>query len=145
MEDNQLNKRSKSFLISNSIKKKKVNIIPLIDIIFLMLVFFMLATNFQENKEIEILVNKTSSKNIKENKTLELFLRNDGRLEIFNNLISQKKIEEKIINIWDKSNYSGVLIICDNKTNSQNLITLMDSLKKLRIKNVNFTIKNDDT
>lgn len=105
----------------------------------------MFATNFQENKEIEILVNKTSSKNIKENKTLELFLRNDGRLEIFNNLISQKKIEEKIINIWDKSNYSGVLIICDNKTNSQNLITLMDSLKKLRIKNVNFTIKNDDT
>ena len=145
MEDNQLNKRSKSFLISNSIKKKKVNIIPLIDIIFLMLVFFMLATNFQENKEIEILVNKTSSKNIKENKTLELFLRNDGRLEIFNNLISQKKIEEKIINIWDKSNYSGVLIICDSKTNSQNLITLMDSFKKLGIKNVNFTIKNDDT
>jgi len=145
VEDNQLNKRSKSFLISNSIKKKKVNIIPLIDIIFLMLVFFMLATNFQENKEIEILVNKTSSKNIKENKTLELFLRNDGRLEIFNNLISQKKIEEKIINIWDKSNYSGVLIICDSKTNSQNLITLMDSFKKLGIKNVNFTIKNDDT
>ena len=145
MEDNQLNKRSKSFLINNSTKKKKVNIIPLIDIIFLMLVFFMLATNFQENKEIEILVNKTSSKNIKENKTLELFLRNDGRLEIFNNLISQKKIEEKIINIWDKSNYSGVLIICDSKTNSQNLITLMDSFKKLGIKNVNFTIKNDDT
>tara|TARA_B100001057_G_C22443056_1_gene791999 strand:- start:14 stop:451 length:438 start_codon:yes stop_codon:yes gene_type:complete len=145
VEDNQLNKRSKSFLINNSTKKKKVNIIPLIDIIFLMLVFFMLATNFQENKEIEILVNKTSSKNIKENKTLELFLRNDGRLEIFNNLISQKKIEEKIINIWDKSNYSGVLIICDSKTNSQNLITLMDSFKKLGIKNVNFTIKNDDT
>ena len=145
MEDNQLNKRSKSFLINNSTKKKKVNIIPLIDIIFLMLVFFMLATNFQENKEIEILVNKTSSKNIKENKTLELFLKNDGRLEIFNNLISQKKIEEKIINIWDKSNYSGVLIICDSKTNSQNLITLMDSFKKLGIKNVNFTIKNDDT
>ena len=145
MENNQLNERSKSFLISGSTKKKKVNIIPLIDIIFLMLVFFMLATNFQENKEIEILVNKTSSKNINEDNTLELFLKNDGRLEIFNILISQKKIEEKITTIWDKSNYSGVLIICDSKTNSQNLITLMDSFKKLGIKNVNFTIKNDDT
>ena len=145
MKDNQLNEKSRSFLISSSTKKKKVNIIPLIDIIFLMLVFFMLATNFQENKEIEILVNKTSSKNINEDNTLELFLKNDGRLEIFNILISQKKIEEKIIDIWDKSNYSGVLIICDSKTNSQNLITLMDSFKKLGIKNVNFTIKNDDT
>ena len=37
-----------------NIKKKniKINIIPLIDIIFLMLVFFMLATNFSEKKEI---------------------------------------------------------------------------------------------
>ena len=33
-------------------KNKKINIIPLIDIIFLMLVFFMLATNFSEKKEI---------------------------------------------------------------------------------------------
>ena len=33
-------------------KNIKINIIPLIDIIFLMLVFFMLATNFSEKKEI---------------------------------------------------------------------------------------------
>ena len=34
------------------IVKNKVNIIPLIDIIFLMLVFFMLATNFNKDKQI---------------------------------------------------------------------------------------------
>ena len=34
------------------VKKNKVNIIPLIDIIFLMLVFFMLATNFSKDKQI---------------------------------------------------------------------------------------------
>ena len=43
-----------------NIKKKniKINIIPLIDIIFLMLVFFMLATNFSEKKEISFNLKK---------------------------------------------------------------------------------------
>ena len=36
----------------------KINIIPLIDIIFLMLVFFMLATNFDKNKQISFSVIK---------------------------------------------------------------------------------------
>ena len=36
-------------------KKPKINIVPLIDIIFLMLVFFMLATNFERTKEVNFL------------------------------------------------------------------------------------------
>ena len=50
------------------IKKNKVNIIPLIDIIFLMLVFFMLATNFSEHKEINF---SSDSKKETINKTNE--------------------------------------------------------------------------
>ena len=33
--------------------KKRANIIPLIDIIFLLLIFFMLATNFNQNQNID--------------------------------------------------------------------------------------------
>ena len=33
-------------------KNSKINIVPLIDIIFLMLVFFMLATNFDKSNQI---------------------------------------------------------------------------------------------
>ena len=41
-------------------KKIKINIIPLIDIIFLMLVFFMLATNFYEKRDIEFSIERIS-------------------------------------------------------------------------------------
>ena len=143
MVNNNSHKKTHSVLFNDQTKKKKVNIIPLIDIIFLMLVFFMLATNFQENKEIEISVANASSKNIKETKTLKLFLKNNGMIEISNNSFSQKYIEDEIKNIWNQSGYSDILIICDTKSNSQNLITLMDSIKKLMITKVNFTIKNN--
>ena len=47
-------------------KKIKINIIPLIDIIFLMLVFFMLATNFYEKRNMEFSIDKISLGKIEE-------------------------------------------------------------------------------
>ena len=49
-------------------KNLKINIIPLIDIIFLMLVFFMLATNFTRNHEVSFLVNNKKQVTDQQNK-----------------------------------------------------------------------------
>ena len=49
-------------------KKLKINIIPLIDIIFLMLVFFMLATNFTRNNEVSFSVNNQKQISNQQNK-----------------------------------------------------------------------------
>ena len=58
---------------------QKINIIPLIDIIFLMLVFFMLATNFNKNNEISFSVNnnKQISNNQNKDELMILYLRNE--------------------------------------------------------------------
>ena len=50
-------------------KKIKINIIPLIDIIFLMLVFFMLATNFYEKRDMKFSIEKDISENSELKKT----------------------------------------------------------------------------
>ena len=49
-------------------KNLKINIIPLIDIIFLMLVFFMLATNFTKNNEVSFSVNNQKQISNQQNK-----------------------------------------------------------------------------
>ena len=60
-------------------RSQKINIIPLIDIIFLMLVFFMLATNFDINKEINFSVSnqKEISDNQNKEKIMLLYLKNN--------------------------------------------------------------------
>ena len=67
-----------------SLKKKKINIIPLIDIIFILLIFFMLATNFRikENIDFSITENITEINNNQENKILEIFVRNNSEISI---------------------------------------------------------------
>ena len=53
-------------------KKQKINIIPLIDIIFLMLVFFMLATNFVKNEQVSLSVPKDGFSNENKVERLEI-------------------------------------------------------------------------
>ena len=66
----------------NSKKKIKVNIIPLIDIIFLMLVFFMLATNFEKNKQIDLSIAGNMKSENQSNLILKIIIKNDGRFLI---------------------------------------------------------------
>ena len=72
-----------------SLKKKKINIIPLIDIIFILLIFFMLATNFRvkENIDFSITENITEINNNQENKILEIFMRNNSEISIKKKLL----------------------------------------------------------
>ena len=52
-------------------KNLKINIVPLIDIIFLMLVFFMLATNFDKSQEINFSIDKNLNSSKEDNKDFE--------------------------------------------------------------------------
>ena len=75
----------KNFLFNFEKKNKvKVNIIPLIDIIFLMLVFFMLATNFSEDNRIDFSIQNTLAYDQKESKTLKIFINESGDYKIKN-------------------------------------------------------------
>ena len=123
-----------------TVKKNKVNIIPLIDIIFLMLVFFMLATNFNKDKQISFssntikeTINKGSSESI-----LIIKIKNNN-YEIFDKKISMDEIEKKYFEQWGSAKFKKIVILNDNKSEFQFLISMLDLIKKYKIENVNFS------
>lgn len=132
-----------------SLKKKKINIIPLIDIIFILLIFFMLATNFRikENIDFSITENITEINNNQENKILEIFVRNNSEISIKKKNIrleNRNEIAKQIRDVFYKENYKQVLILCEEVVVLQNLIFIMDIIKDEKIKNVFFSkIKNE--
>ena len=123
-----------------TIKKNKINIIPLIDIIFLMLVFFMLATNFNKDKQISFSSNMSTETIKKENSDsiLVIKIKNDS-YEVSDKNISLDEIEKNYFAQWDSVNFKKVVILNDNKSEFQFLITILDLIKKYKIENVNFS------
>jgi biopolymer transport protein ExbD len=122
-----------------NIQKKniKINIIPLIDIIFLMLVFFMLATNFSEKKEISFKLKQNIETLNYDQENLIIYIKSNSFV-INENLIKNSQIEEKVISYWNKKIYKNIIILNDDNSNLQKLIFILDILKKNQIKNVSF-------
>ena len=122
-----------------NIQKKniKINIIPLIDIIFLMLVFFMLATNFSEKKEISFKLKKNIEILNNSQENLLIYIKNNSFV-INQDSIKSGNIEEKVLNYWNSKNYKNIIILNDKNSNLQKLIFILDILKKNEIENVSF-------
>ena len=122
-----------------NIKKKniKINIIPLIDIIFLMLVFFMLATNFSEKKEISFKLKQNIEILNDSQENLLIYIKNNSFV-INEESIKKGNLEEIVLSYWNSKNYKNIIILNDKNSNLQKLILILDILKKNEIKNVSF-------
>ena len=121
-------------------KNLKINIIPLIDVIFLMLVFFMLATNFARNNEVSFSVNnkKQVSNQQNKNQVMILYLK-DNKIFFEEKIIKLRDLENKYFENWNSKNFDKIVILNDKKSSIQILLTLMDLIKKNQIENVNFS------
>jgi len=125
----------------NSKKKIKVNIIPLIDIIFLMLVFFMLATNFEKNKQIDLSIAENVKSENQSNLILEIIIKNDGGFLINNKKVEREKFETKVIKIWNTKKYKEIFILNEKSSIVQDLVFLIDILKNNNIEKIYFDNK----
>ena len=124
-------------MINKKKKNIKINIIPLIDIIFLMLVFFMLATNFSEKKEISFKLKQNIEILNDSQENLLIYIKNNSFV-INEESIKKGNLEEKVLSYWNSKNYKNIIILNDKDSNLQKLILILDILKKNEIKNVSF-------
>ena len=107
-----------------------INITPLIDIVFLLLVFFMLATSFIQKSTIEI--NLSSGKTVKidnAKNTAIVILNKKGLIYLNNKLINVTNIRKEINNIVEKNPKYRILIKSHKKVPVQKVIRLIEEVR----------------
>ena len=107
-----------------------INITPLIDIVFLLLVFFMLATSFIQKSTIE--VNLSSGKTVEienQKNTVVLILNKKGLIYLNNKLINVSNIRNEINNIVKKNPKYSILIKSHKKIPVQKVIRLIEEVR----------------
>ncbi len=118
-------------------KSLKINIIPLIDIIFLMLVFFMLATNFSERREVKFSIENKINTQSSDPNTINVFIKNN-KYFIDKKKVDKDLIESEILKLWESNNFKNVVILNDDTSEIEILIFLLDLFKKNQINEVTF-------
>jgi len=107
-----------------------INITPLIDIVFLLLVFFMLATSFIQKSTIE--VNLSSGKTVEienQKNTVVLILNKKGQVYLNKKLINISNIRNEINNIIEKNPKHKILIKSHKKIAVQKVIRLIEEVR----------------
>lgn len=113
----------------------EVNLMPLIDVVFILLIFFMVSTTFQKESEIKIELPEASSEPVEaERDTFEIVIDADGRYfiderQVVNNEIDtlKKAISQSLANRKDMP----VVIRADRRTPYESVVRAMDATSQL--------------
>ena len=122
------------------IKKKKsidINVAPLIDIVFLLLIFFMLTSEFTDFKTIDMISPNQNSASIeKKNLPIIINLSEEGLIEIDKAEVKLENLSEIIQKKLINSKNKKIVISTLNETKINNLIIVVDMIRSLGIENI---------
>ena len=126
-------------------KDLEVNITPLIDVVFLLLIFFMVSTTFQRESEITIELPESSGDVAESNKkVIEISIDNQGRYFVNQRRIKNKDIKtlkEAISITRGDSKKPKLIISADKMTPHQSVVRAMDAARQLGLVNLTFATK----
>ena len=131
-------------------EEPQLNLTPLIDVVFLLLIFFMVSTTFDKQAELSIDLPEADSQPVKVSKTFKIEISIDGLGHYF---VNQRRLKDDslqtlkkaiVLTKADNKNIQ-VIISSDKSTPYQSFITAMDAAKQLGLEHVNLTTKQIQT
>ncbi|MFW5873188.1 MAG: ExbD/TolR family protein [Bacillota bacterium] len=111
-------------------KKSSINILPLIDVIFFLLVFFMLFTSFRttpEGLEMQLPTAETVTEQSQENIVVDIS--EDGQFYLEGEQLTVENLTDRIAELYEENSNRVTIINADQDTKYQHVITVMDSLR----------------
>jgi biopolymer transport protein ExbD len=128
-------------------KEKKnidINVAPLIDIVFLLLIFFMLASEFTDFKTIDMVSPNQSNKEINKTKLpIIIELSENGIININNKEIAFNKLSIIVDDMLTNKKINKVVISTPNETKVNVLIKIVDIIRSLGIENIALITKEN--
>ncbi len=123
----------------------KISLTPIIDVVFILLIFFMLASNFNKVGQLEMNVSKESSQaSDLDIKTIKVLVRQDetvisnGKIYDDKELITMLKIALK-----DAEEYA-VILTAKKDVTYQRYLNMMNFLKVNNIENISIGIRDNE-
>ncbi|MEK9977207.1 MAG: biopolymer transporter ExbD [Gammaproteobacteria bacterium] len=123
----------------------KISLTPVIDVVFILLIFFMLASNFNKVGQLEMNTSKESNQVKNDDmKVIKLLVRQDETVISEGKIYDDKELISMIqLAIKNTENYNIIITAKDNVT-YQRYLDIMSFLKANGLNNVSIGIKDNE-
>jgi biopolymer transport protein ExbD len=118
-------------------RKVRIEMLPLIDIVFLLLVFFIYAMlSMAVHRSLPVQLPTSSSAEIDKTAHLSITVRADGSIFVDKESVSLETLDRMLIERAEHFPESGVLLFADRSVSYQRLFSVLDRIQKAGLSQV---------
>jgi len=113
-----------------------IDISPLIDVVFILLIFFMVSTTFVKDAQLELERPSAQSAEPADTKSVRVSIDRHGDIYLGDNPVRSWMLQSRVREQLRANSDSNVLIVADQRTPAEQLIDVVDQCRLAGAKNV---------
>lgn len=117
-------------------EENEINMTPMLDVVFIMLIFFIVTTSFV--KESGVSVNRPTAQSAKvvQKGNIIVAIKSDGEIWIDKRAIDLRAVKANIQRLHSQNPQSAVVIVSDREAKTGILVKVMDQIRQAGVQNV---------
>lgn len=109
----------------------RVDLTPMVDVVFLLLIFFMISTTFVETQGLTIKLPKASASKVpQQDKEVQVYLSKDGEIFLQEEQLSLEQLQVRLAGYGDAAGRTMFLLMADREAQHGGVVQLMDLAKR---------------
>ena len=117
-------------------RKPSINITPLIDVMFLLLIFFMVSSTFREYPGIDITLPKAANAEAQDTKSHELAVSPEGKFALDGNALELNELKVRLAAIREDEPDAALILNVHNEADFQFAVDAIDAAKAVGVSNL---------
>lgn len=117
-------------------KPRQIGLTPLIDVVFLLIIFFMLSTSFIKTESMEMSLPQGQEVQASPPEAIRIFIHDDERLFLGNEEMTTEDLKAQMRLLLFKDPERSVLLLSGEKVTVQRLVSIMDDVYLMGGRNV---------
>lgn len=119
-----------------------IDIVPLIDVLFLLLIFFMVTTSFTFQSSINVKLPKAVTSDMIKEENLVMTITSENVVYLNNTVTTLKELEDTLTKL--KSKDHQLLIKADRRTSVGRIVDVWDLCRKIGLDHINIATNQDN-
>ena len=111
---------------------------PLIDCVFLLLIFFMVTTVFLQTKGLEVDMPAESQAEEEQKKDINVVLDRDGRMQIGGEAVPVEDLKVRLKRAMEEANNDNIIIQADGDCAQRHVVYAVDSARQVGVQGIAF-------
>lgn len=109
--------------------QEEINLSPLIDMVFILLIFFMVSATFVKDMDLDINRPKASSATPSDSKAIRVYIDHEGQTYVDGKAARVWTIQARVRDLLSVSSGSTVLVVTDGAVAANKLIEVVDQCR----------------